>query len=52
MHNEFSAIIEKDGEWFIACCPECIISLFVCFLLDIFDLASHHVANVFFVKTN
>ena len=22
MHNEFSAIIEKDGEWFIAYCPE------------------------------
>ena len=22
MHNEFSAIIEKDGEWFIAYSPE------------------------------
>ena len=22
MHNEFTAIIEKDGEWFIAHCPE------------------------------
>ena len=22
MHNEFNAIIEKDGEWFIAYCPE------------------------------
>lgn len=22
MHNEFSAIIERDGEWFIAYCPE------------------------------
>lgn len=22
MHNEFSAIVEKDGEWFIAYCPE------------------------------
>jgi predicted RNase H-like HicB family nuclease len=22
MHNEFTAIIEKDGEWFIAFCPE------------------------------
>jgi len=22
MHNEFSASIEKDGEWFIAYCPE------------------------------
>ena len=22
MHNEFTAIIEKDGEWFIAYCPE------------------------------
>ena len=22
MHNEFTAIIEKDGEWFIAWCPE------------------------------
>jgi predicted RNase H-like HicB family nuclease len=22
MYNEFSAIIEKDGEWFIAYCPE------------------------------
>lgn len=22
MHNEFTAIIEKDGDWFIAACPE------------------------------
>ena len=22
MHNEFNAIIERDGEWFIAYCPE------------------------------
>jgi predicted RNase H-like HicB family nuclease len=22
MHNEFSAIIEQDGEWYIAYCPE------------------------------
>ncbi len=22
MHNEFTAIIEKDGEWHIAYCPE------------------------------
>lgn len=22
MRNEFTAIIEKDGEWFIAYCPE------------------------------
>ena len=22
MHNEFTAIIEKDGNWFIAHCPE------------------------------
>ena len=22
MHNEFSAIIEWDGKWFIAYCPE------------------------------
>lgn len=22
MHNEFNAIIEKDGDWFIAYCPE------------------------------
>jgi predicted RNase H-like HicB family nuclease len=22
MHNEFTAIIEKDGEWLIAYCPE------------------------------
>jgi len=22
MVNEFTAIIEKDGEWYIACCPE------------------------------
>lgn len=22
MHKEFTAIIEKDGEWFIAYCPE------------------------------
>ena len=22
MHNEFTAIIERDGEWFIAQCPE------------------------------
>ena len=22
MHNEFTAIIEKDGDWYIASCPE------------------------------
>jgi len=22
MHNEFTAVIEQDGEWFIAYCPE------------------------------
>ncbi len=22
MHNEFTAVIERDGEWFIAWCPE------------------------------
>ncbi len=22
MHNEFAAIIEQDGDWFIAYCPE------------------------------
>jgi len=22
MHNEFTAIIEKDGEWYLAYCPE------------------------------
>lgn len=22
MRNEFTAVIEKDGEWFIAYCPE------------------------------
>jgi len=22
MHNEFTAIVEKDGEWFIGYCPE------------------------------
>ena len=22
MHNEFTAIIEQDGEWFVAYCPE------------------------------
>jgi len=22
MHNEFTAIVERDGDWFIACCPE------------------------------
>ena len=22
MHNEFNAIVERDGEWFIAYCPE------------------------------
>jgi len=22
MHNEFTAIVEQDGEWFIAYCPE------------------------------
>jgi predicted RNase H-like HicB family nuclease len=22
MHNEFTAIIERDGDWFIAFCPE------------------------------
>jgi predicted RNase H-like HicB family nuclease len=22
MHNEFTAVVERDGKWFIACCPE------------------------------
>lgn len=22
MHNEFTAVIEKDGEWYIGYCPE------------------------------
>jgi predicted RNase H-like HicB family nuclease len=22
MHNEFTAVIERDGKWFIAFCPE------------------------------
>ena len=22
MHNEFSAIVERDGDWYIAYCPE------------------------------
>ena len=22
MHNEFTAIVEREGEWFIAYCPE------------------------------
>ena len=22
MHNEFTALIEPDGEWFVASCPE------------------------------
>ena len=22
MHNEFTAIFERDGEWFVAYCPE------------------------------
>jgi predicted RNase H-like HicB family nuclease len=22
MHNEFTAILERDGEWYIAYCPE------------------------------
>lgn len=22
MHNEFTAIIERDGKWFISFCPE------------------------------
>ncbi len=22
MHNEFTAIVEKDGDWYIASCPE------------------------------
>jgi len=22
MHNEFTAIVERDGEWFVAYCPE------------------------------
>ncbi len=22
MHNEFTAIIDQDGDWFIAYCPE------------------------------
>ncbi len=22
MHSEFTEIIEKDGDWYVACCPE------------------------------
>ncbi|QGU32432.1 type II toxin-antitoxin system HicB family antitoxin [Thermochromatium tepidum] len=22
MHNEFTAVLERDGEWYIAYCPE------------------------------
>lgn len=22
MHNEFTAVVERDGDWFIAYCPE------------------------------
>jgi predicted RNase H-like HicB family nuclease len=22
MHNEFTAVVERDGEWYIAYCPE------------------------------
>ncbi len=22
MRNEFTAVVERDGDWFIACCPE------------------------------
>ena len=22
MHNEFTALVERDGDWFIAYCPE------------------------------
>jgi predicted RNase H-like HicB family nuclease len=22
MHNEFTAVIERDGDWFVAYCPE------------------------------
>jgi predicted RNase H-like HicB family nuclease len=22
MHNEFTAIVEQDGDWFVAYCPE------------------------------
>ena len=22
MRNEFTAVIERDGDWYIACCPE------------------------------
>jgi predicted RNase H-like HicB family nuclease len=22
MHNEFTAVIEKDGDWFVGYCPE------------------------------
>lgn len=22
MHNEFTALVERDGEWFVAYCPE------------------------------
>lgn len=22
MHNQFTAIVERDGEWFVAYCPE------------------------------
>jgi predicted RNase H-like HicB family nuclease len=22
MRNEFTAIIERDGEWYVGCCPE------------------------------
>jgi len=22
MHSEFTAVIERDGDWYVACCPE------------------------------
>jgi len=22
MHNEFTAVIERDGDWYVACCSE------------------------------
>jgi len=22
LHNEFTAVIERDGDWYVACCPE------------------------------
>jgi len=37
MENKFTAIIEKDGEWFIAYCPDKLVHK-ICKQLDVLDI--------------